>query len=143
MALILLWLGRRHQTLYVRTAFALLLSSAVGFAVLAGSRLPAKGTSLVSQYVETPGVQAGWHAVMALALVTALPALWARASALVAAALVVVTVAHTADSWSLSVLLAGILPLTAWYAAAPFLLQRRSRRATRRAPSSRLPRRAD
>ncbi|MGW8742418.1 hypothetical protein [Streptomyces sp. WAC 04229] len=142
MALILLWLGRRHQTLYVRTAFALLLSSGAGFAVLAGSRLPADETSLVSQYVETPGTQAGWYTVMALALVTAVPALWARAIAL-AAALVVASVAHTADNWSLSVLLAGVLPVTAWYATVPFLLRHRPRRARRRAPSSRLARRAD
>lgn len=139
MALTLFWLGRQRQALYMRTALALLLLSLVGFAALAGSRLPAHEASLITHYTETPGVWAGWYVLMAMALVTAVSLVWVRAAALTAAVLVNTSVVLTADNWALSILLAGVLPLMAWYATAFFLPDRRSQKS--KLPA--LPRRFD
>ncbi|KAB2977543.1 hypothetical protein F8R89_00285 [Streptomyces sp. SS1-1] len=137
MALTLLWLGHRHQALYTRGALALLLSSGAGFAVLAVFRCSARETPLALHYLEAPGVRAGWYVLMALALIAATRAPWARLGAFAAAVLIGASAVLTAENRLLSALLAGALPLLAWYAAA-FLL---SSPRFQRAESSMLPRR--
>jgi uncharacterized protein (TIGR03382 family) len=124
MALLLYWLGRRRQDLYVRGAVALLLSSLLSCAVLTGvERLPVLGASLVVERMSLPDTYAGWYVLMAFVLHAATPAVWLRVGGLASAIFVVTSALLAAEHHAVSGLVAAVLPVLSWYLAA--LLVRR------------------
>ncbi|MFE9444412.1 hypothetical protein ACFYO2_36740 [Streptomyces sp. NPDC006602] len=129
-ALALLWLARRHPVVYVRGAFAVLLSGAAGLTVLAVEQgLPGHETSLVHDYLALPGVRAGWYVLMALAVLTTATRAWIRAAALVIALVVDAATVTTVHQHLLGGLLAAAVPLIAWYTAGRLRLRTRLQRA--------------
>ncbi|MEV7891179.1 hypothetical protein ACWD3I_22855 [Streptomyces sp. NPDC002817] len=115
--LILLWLARRDQGLYVRLATALLLSGASGLGVFAAVRgWPVRETSLIRDYLALPGIHAGWYVLMAWAVATATTKIWPRAGVMLIALSAVAAAVSTTDRPVLAALPAAVGPLLAWYA---------------------------
>jgi hypothetical protein len=119
MALTLLWLASRNQTLYLRGALALFAANAAGLVGLASLQgFSAHETSLVHDYLALPGVRAGWYLLMALAVVANTTRFWARAAATVIALSAGMGAVLTTDQHLLAASLAVGAPLLAWYGVA-------------------------
>ncbi|WP_060886923.1 hypothetical protein [Streptomyces caniscabiei] len=112
----LLWLARRDQRVYLRLAVALLLSGTAGLGVFAEMR-GAREASLFGDYLELPGVRAGWYVLMALAVVATTSKTWPRATVLLIAVLAALTGASTGRDLWLTALSAVVVPVLAWYVA--------------------------
>ncbi|MFG2925669.1 hypothetical protein ACGFYA_29715 [Streptomyces sp. NPDC048305] len=138
MALLLYWLVHRHQHLYIRGSLALMLSSVLTFSIHAGTeRQFAPDSSLAADYMTTPSVYAGWYVLMALVLRSVLSVHWARAGALASAALVVVLAALNTDSSVIGGLMAGGLPVLAWYITKLLLDRNRAQETAQPVPPRR------
>ncbi len=119
LALTLLWLAARHQSVYLRGALALLVSHAGGLVVFASVRgLPADEAALVRDYLALPGVRAGWYVLLALAVVASGARFWIRAAATAVALLAGTAAMLTTDHHPLGTLWATLAPLLAWYGLA-------------------------
>ncbi|MEV6781257.1 hypothetical protein [Streptomyces sp. NPDC051098] len=137
-ALLLYWLGRRRQGLYIRGSLALMLFSVLTFSIHAGiERQFAPVSSLGADFMTTPSVYAGWYVLMALVLHAAFSAPWIRAGAVISAALVVVLAALTADGRVIGSLTAGGLPVLSWYIARLLLDRNQTHEAEQPVPLGR------
>jgi hypothetical protein len=115
--LVLFWLARRDQALYVRFAIVLLLSGTAGLGAFAVMQSwPVREELLLRDYLAFPGAQAGWYSLMALAVVAASPRIWPRVTVLLLALSTATLAVSTADRAWLAVLLAAAVPLMTWYA---------------------------
>ena len=146
LALTLLWLARRDPAVYVRLAFALLLTAMGGLTVFAASHSwPDREASLVHDYLALPGVGASSYVLIAMTVVAAVTRARVRAVVLLTALGTIAAAVLATDRHLLGALLAAGVPLPAWYAAERFLDRQGARRgrkghtdpASSRAESSR------
>ncbi|MEU3986547.1 hypothetical protein AB0F77_41905 [Streptomyces sp. NPDC026672] len=138
-ALVLLWLAQRHLWVYLRTALALLLSTAAGMAVVITDRVlrpqPPDHTlaagvigqshatvrpwqaGLFPDSFNQPGLQASWYLLTALAVISVIHRVLVRALLFVPAVSVVAGVVLMSDEPVTTASLITIVPAVAWYAA--------------------------
>ncbi|WP_162833497.1 hypothetical protein [Streptomyces sp. CB09001] len=135
-ALGLLWLARRDQTLYVRFASALVLCAAVNLVIfLTGRSAPVRELPLVHGYWTLPAIRAGWYVLLALVAAATTVKTWPRVAVTLVATIEVTVAVVGTDRQMLAVLSAAVVPIAAWYSAGRL----RRRKAKPQAGSEPLP----